>query len=42
MEIGLYSIFKTTNAITLDKTVLEDTYKVLQGLWKRTFFERPV
>ena len=31
MEMRLFNIFKTSNAITLAKTVLEKPYKVLQG-----------
>ena len=34
MEMRLFNIFKTSNAITLAKTVLEKPYKVLQGSWK--------
>ena len=31
MEMRLFNIFKTSNAIMLAKTVLEKPYKVLQG-----------
>ena len=42
METRLCSIFKTKNAITLAKTVLESPSKLLQDLWKGVTFKRLV
>ena len=35
-ETRFHNIFKTTNAMTLTETILENTYKVLQSSWKKT------
>ena len=42
METRLYNICKTTNAMTLNKTILESTYKVLQSSLKKTILKQPV
>ena len=35
------NIFRTKNAITLNKTILENPYKVLQSLSKEKIFKQP-
>ena len=42
MKARLCNIFKTANAATLTKTLLESPDKVLQSSQKRTIFEQPV
>ena len=37
---GLCIIFKSANAVTLAKTILENPHKILQGLRKGTIFTR--
>ena len=39
METRFCNIFKTTNAITFSKTILESPYDDLQGLWKEAIFK---
>ena len=41
METSFCNIFKTVNAITLTKTILESSYEDLQGSWKGVIFKQP-
>ena len=41
METRLCNIFKTANAMTLTKTILESPYEQLQGLCKGAIFNNP-
>ena len=40
METRLPNIFKTENALTLPKTILESPHKVLQGSWEGVIFKQ--